>query len=187
MESSHNQVPALMGEVQSLLVPRSPCESIRNLQQNWVINGMFHGEKGTWGIFPPLSADTWPLQELREGLQIKLCKEPALPLQPKSKKKLNKYALGQLKCFVQSRIRCFTSDPLGDCGKDENMLYLLVKMKHTLQWKILIFLKLFFIFVVFQPELIANYAANLQVCSADPKLSVSSGVGQEIIEIFRSE
>lgn len=74
MESSHNQVPALMGEVQSLFMPQNPCEGIRNLQQNWVINGMFHGEKGMWGIFPPLPADTWPPQELREGLQIKLCK-----------------------------------------------------------------------------------------------------------------
>lgn len=74
MESSHNQVPALMGEVQSLLMPQNPCESIRNLQQKWVINGMFHGEKGTPGIFPPLPAGTWPPQELRKGLQIKLCK-----------------------------------------------------------------------------------------------------------------
>lgn len=74
VESSHNQVSALMGEVQSLLMPWNPCESIRNLQQNWVINGMFHREKGMWGIFPPLPGDTWPPQELREGLQIKLCK-----------------------------------------------------------------------------------------------------------------
>lgn len=74
MESSHKKVLALMGEVQSLLIARNTCESIRNLQQNWVSNDMFHGEKGMWGIFPPLPADTWPPQELREGLQIKLCK-----------------------------------------------------------------------------------------------------------------
>lgn len=67
VESSHNQVPALMGQVQSLPMPWNPGKSIRNLQQNCVINGMFHGEKGTWGIFPPLPADTWPPQELMEG------------------------------------------------------------------------------------------------------------------------
>lgn len=52
----------------------------------------------------------------------------------------------------------------------------------------LIFLKkIFFLFFVFQPELIANYATNFQVGSADLKLSVSSGVGEETIDIFLSE
>lgn len=74
----------------------------------------------------------------------------------------------------------FQLDSLGDWGKGENMLYLLVKKGHVLQWKMLkIFFKLFFLFFAFQPELIANYAINFQVGSADPKLSVSSGVGEK--------
>ena len=58
-----------------------------------------------------------------------------------------------------------------------------------MQWKNveIIFLELFFLFFVFHPELIANYATNFQGDAADPKFSVSSGAGQEIIEIFHSE
>lgn len=77
---------------------------------------------------------------------------------------------------------------MGAWGKGENMLYLLVKYETYFAIdSVNFFKKLFFLFFVFQPELIANYATNFQVGSADLKLSVSSGVGEEIVDIFLSE
>lgn len=62
------------------------------------------------------------------------------------KNKLSKNSLGQPKYFIQPHLSSFTFDPLGDWRKGKSVFYLLVKMRHILQWKIFTFLTVSFIF-----------------------------------------